>query len=114
MSSCGGSLDIRVVAKFKHMLGNPTWSQDGKKIVFAGADEDGLDDPGSYVMNADRANRTRLTDGSHRSDLSAVRVTLIDGTPEAAACPCGYFSTSCAAMHRLRPAHGHVPSARWP
>jgi Tol biopolymer transport system component len=44
-----------------HTFGNPTWSPDGKKIAFAGADQDGLDDPGLYVMDADGANRTRLT-----------------------------------------------------
>ena len=28
--------NVRVVAKFMHVFGNPTWSPDGKKIAFAG------------------------------------------------------------------------------
>ncbi len=67
-TATGGN--VKVVAKFMHAYGNPTWSPDGKKIAFAGADQDGFADPGLYVMDADGENRTRLTvdDGAHPAD----------------------------------------------
>ena len=44
-------------------LGPPVWSPDGSQIAISGqASADAATEPGTYVMNADGSNLTRLTE----------------------------------------------------